>query len=111
MRFKNDEERWLYHTRKERKILEDFVREEKLMAMTVFDIYRQKHVEMPDDVYRGIAFFINEEWLKKPGSLCLLYETKQHILADMPAVEKETALDQTCYFFKVYCAALTKGGF
>ena len=72
MRFKNDEERWLYHTRKERKVLEDFVQEEKLMAKTVMDIYRQKHQEMPDDVYRGIAFFINEEWLKKVGSLYLL---------------------------------------
>ncbi len=31
---------------------------------------------MPDDEYRAAAFFINKEYLNKPGSLTLLYQTK-----------------------------------
>jgi hypothetical protein len=111
MRFKNVEEKHLFKTRKERKILSGFLEEETLMAQVVLALFRQKQVDPPDDVYRGLAYFINEEWIKKPGSLCLLYETKKSVEADMPPVIKETAFDQACYFLKAYCAVLTKEGY
>lgn len=81
------------------------------MAQTILDIFRQKKQWPPDDVYRGLAYFINREWQKKSGSLYLLYNAKQRVQADMPPVEKETAFDQACYFFKMYCVILTKEGF
>jgi hypothetical protein len=111
MRFKNDTEKYLFKTRKERTVLSEFLNEETEMAYTVLNLFKDKHFEMPDDVYRGLAYFINEEWKQKGGSLCLLYETKKHIQKEMPPVTKETALDQVCYFFKMYCAVLTKEGY
>jgi hypothetical protein len=111
MRFKSVEEKYLFKTRKERKILSGFLDEETLIAHTILNIFRQKRIEPSDDVYRGLAYFINEEWTKKPGSLCLLYETKRRVEADMPPVLKETAFDHVCYFFKIYCAVLAKEGY
>jgi hypothetical protein len=111
MRFKTDEEKYLFKTRKERKILSDFLNEETIMAHALLNIYKQKRIEPPDDIYRGLAYFINEEWGKKPGSLCLLCETKREVMAAMPPVVKETAFDQACYIFKVYCAVLAKEGY
>jgi hypothetical protein len=111
MRFKNDTERYLFKTRKERRLLAEFLRDENFMAHTVLNMFKAKHIDPPDDVYRGLAYFINEEWKKKAGSLCILYETKKRVQAEMPPVVKETAFDQVCYFFKVYCAVLAKEGF
>jgi hypothetical protein len=111
MRFKNDTERYLFKTRKERKLLAEFLHDETIMAKVVLDLFKSKHIDPPDDVYRGLAYFINGEWEKKAGSLCLLYETKNRVQAEMPPVVKETAFDHACYFFKVYCAVLAKEGF
>jgi hypothetical protein len=111
MRFANSEEKYRFKTRKERTILSDFLTEETIIAQALMNMFRQKHIEPPDDVYRGLAYFINEEWVTKAGSLCLLYETKRQVQAKMPPVTKETALDQVCYFFKMYCAVLAKEGF
>jgi hypothetical protein len=111
MRFANPEEKYRFKTRKERRILSDFLTEETVMARAVMNRFRQKHSDPPDDVYRGLAYFINEEWATKAGSLCLLYETKRQVQADMPPVTKETAIDQVCYVFKMYYAVLAKEGF
>jgi hypothetical protein len=111
MRFKNDTERYLFKTRKERRLLTEFLHDETMTAKVVLDLFKSKHSDPPDGVYRGLAYFINEEWTKKPGSLCLLYETKNRVQAEMPPVVKETAFDQVCYFFKVYCAVLAKEEF
>jgi hypothetical protein len=111
MRFANPEEKYRFKTRKERKVLSDFLTEETVIAQALINRFRQRHIEPPDDVYRGLAYFINEEWAAKAGSLCLLYETKRQVQADMPPVTRETAIDQVCYVFKMYCAVLTKEGF
>jgi hypothetical protein len=111
MRFADPTEKHRFKTRKERKILSDFLNEETIMAQTVMNMFRQKHIDPPDDVYRGMTYFINEEWATKAGSLCLLYETKRDVQAKMPPVTKENAIDQVCYFFKIYCAVLAKEGF
>jgi hypothetical protein len=111
MRFANPEEKYRFKTRKERKILSDFLTEETIMAQALMDRFRQRHIEIPDDVYRGLVYFINEEWATKAGSLCLLYETKRRVQADMPPVTKENVIDQVCYVFKIYCSVLTKEGF
>jgi hypothetical protein len=111
MRFKNDMERYLFKTRKERRILTEFLQDETTMAQVVLDLFKSKHLDPPDDVYRGVAYFINREWEKKAGSLYLLYEAKKRVQEEMPPVVKETAFDQVCYFFKIYCAVLAKEGF
>ncbi|WP_026043416.1 hypothetical protein [Treponema primitia] len=111
MRFANPMEKHRFKTRKERRILSDFLTEETIMAKAVMNMFRQKHIDPPDDVYRGLAYFINEEWAAKAGSLFLLYETKRRVQTNMPPVTKEIALDQMCYFFKMYCAVLAKEGF
>jgi hypothetical protein len=111
MRFANPAEKHRFKTRKERKILSDFLKEETIMAQAVMNRFRQRRIDLPDDVYRGLAYFINEEWATKAGSLCLLYETKRRVQADMPPVTKENAIDQVCYVFKMYCAVLAKEGF
>ncbi|AEF86113.1 hypothetical protein TREPR_2262 [Treponema primitia ZAS-2] len=111
MRFKNDRERHLFKTRKERRLLDEFLTDETLMAHTALTLFKTKRIDPPDDVYRGLVYFINEEWKKKPGSLCLLYETKKRVQADMPPAVKEIVFDQVCYFFKVYSAVLAKEGF
>jgi hypothetical protein len=111
MRFANPTEKYRFKTRKERRILSEFLKDETIMAKAVMDMFRLKHIEPPDDVYRGLAYFINEEWAAKAGSLCLLYETKRRVQADMPPVTKENAIDQVCYVFKMYSAVLAKEGF
>ncbi|MFP3040295.1 hypothetical protein LQZ19_00590 [Treponema primitia] len=111
MRFTNPTEKHRFKTRKERRILSDFLTEETIMAKAVMNMFRQKHIHLPDDVYRGLAYFINEEWAAKAGSLFFLYETKRRVQANMPPVTKETALDQMCYFFKMYCAVQARKDF
>jgi hypothetical protein len=111
MRFKNGTDKYFFKTRKERTALSDFLNEETVMANTVLNICKSKHIEIPDDVYRGLAYFINEEWEQKGGSLYLLFETKKGVQKEMPLVTKETALDQMCYFFKMYSAVLAKEGY
>jgi len=66
---------------------------------------------MPDDEYRACAFFQNKEYLRKPGSLTLLYEMNLRCMRELPQVTKENAFDLLRFQFKTYAKTLEKGGF
>jgi hypothetical protein len=73
--------------------------------------YQIRKKDMPDDEYRSCVFFKNKEYLRKPGSLTLLYKMYLRCLRELPASTKETAFDLLRYRYKVYCQVLEKGGF
>ena len=73
--------------------------------------YRVKKEDIPDDQYRACAFFKNREYLKKPGSLTLLYEVYVRCGKELPRATKETAFDLLCFRYRMYAAALKTGGF
>jgi len=66
---------------------------------------------MPDDEYRACAFFLNKEFLKKPGSLTLLYGMYLRCMSELPSVTKELAFDLLAYRFKMYAKVLQTGGY
>jgi hypothetical protein len=73
--------------------------------------YRAKKRDIPDDEYRAVAFFKNEEYLNKPGSLTLLYSMCQRMSRELPPATRETACDLVAYRYHVYAVTLEKGGF
>jgi len=66
---------------------------------------------MPDDEYRACAFFQNKEFLRKPGSLTLLYEMFLRCIRELPEVTKELAFDLLAYRFRMYANVLKAGGY
>jgi hypothetical protein len=66
---------------------------------------------MPDDEYRACAFFINGEYLRKPGSLTLVYSMYQRCMRELPEVTKETAFDLLGFRYKCYAQVLKTGGY
>jgi len=73
--------------------------------------YGIKKEDMPEDEYRACAFFKNKEYLRKPGSLSLLYKTFLRCLHELPSVTRENAFDILCFRFKMYAAVLKSGGY
>jgi hypothetical protein len=108
---KTPEERYREHIRHEQRILEDYAAHEIEWADDLLLWYRVKQLDMPDDEYRAVVFFKNREYLRKPGSLTLLYETYRRCLNELPEPAKEIAFDLLAYRFKVYAATLKKGGY
>jgi hypothetical protein len=111
MRRRTPEERYQYNVRKQQKILEDFADHETEWANDLIYWYRLKKQEMPDDEYRACAFFLNKEYLSKPGSLTLLYEMDLRCHRELPRVTKENAFDILCFQFKMYAKVLQTGGY
>jgi hypothetical protein len=111
MRGRDPESRYRENIRHEQRILESYAAHEIEWAGDLLLWYRVRKQEIPDDEYRAAAFFRNREYLKKPGSLTLLYSVYQRILAELPAPTKETAFDLVGYRYKVYARALAMGGF
>ncbi|MDR2435187.1 MAG: hypothetical protein LBD47_11580 [Treponema sp.] len=105
------EERYKDTIRKQQQTLEDFAAHEIEWADDLLMWYRIKKLDMPDDEYRAVAFFKNREYLRKPGSLTLLYEMFLRCCRELPAYTKEIAFDLLAYRFKVYAVTLEKGGF
>ncbi len=70
--------------------------------------YQIKKLDMPDDEYRACAFFKNKEYLRKPGSLTLLYQMYLRCIRELPESTKETAFDLLRYRYKVYTRLLQK---
>ena len=105
------EQRYKYNVRKQQKTLEEFANHEIEWAGDLIYWYRVKKQEMPDDEYRACAFFQNREYLKKPGSLTLLYEMKERCYRELPPVTKENAFDLLRFYFRIYAKTLEKGGF
>ena len=105
------EERYKYNLRKQQKILEDFAAHECEWAEDLILWHRLNRQEMPDDTYRACAFFINKEYLHKPGSLTLLYSMSQKCAEELPPVIKETAFDLLGFRYKMYAQVLKTGGY
>ncbi|MDR2542887.1 MAG: hypothetical protein LBC80_05495 [Treponema sp.] len=111
MRRRTPEERYRDNIRKQQITLEEFAAHEIEWADHLMLWYRLKKVDMPDDEYRACAFFLNKEYLRKPGSLTLLYEMYQRCYKELPQVTKENAFDILCFQFKMYAKVLKTGGF
>jgi hypothetical protein len=105
------EQRYLYSLRKQREALEAFADDEEVNSGTLMALYKRKRRDMPDDVYRACAFFINREYLFKRGSLTLLYQAKEKLQKEIKIITKENAVDILCYRYQAYAAVLREGGF
>jgi hypothetical protein len=100
------EERYKYKLRKQQKALEDFAAHESEFSDDLLLWFKIRKQEIPDDAYRAYAFFKNQEYLKKPGSLSLLYQTYIRCLNELPGVTRENAFDILHFRFKMYAAVL-----
>jgi hypothetical protein len=105
------EERYKARVCKQRKLLEEFAAREIEWAEDLVLWFRARGRDMPDEVYRGVAFFKNKEFRMKPGSLTLLYLTYGRLMEELPEAAKEIAFDLLVYRFKVYAEVLKRGGY
>ena len=105
------EERYNYNIRKQKKKLEEFAAHETEWAGDLMFWYRVKKIDMPDDEYRACAFFTNKEYLRKPGSLTLLYEVYLRCNRELPRITRENAFDILRFRYLMYTKTLEKGGF
>ena len=111
MRRRTPEDRYKDNIRKQQRTLEEYAAHEIEWAGDLMLWYRLKKEEMPDDEYRACAFFQNKEYLRKPGSLTLLYEMYLRCHRELPQVTKENAFDILRFQFKMYAKTLEKGGY
>ena len=111
MKRRTPEEKYKYNISKQEKILEDFADHEFEWANHLISWYRWKKEEMPDDEYRASAFFLNKEYLRKPGSLTLLYGMYLRCGTELPDVTKENAFDILRFRYRMYARLLKNGGF
>jgi len=111
VRRRTPEERYKDNIRKQQRTLEEYAAHEIEWAGDLMLWYRLKKEEMPDDEYRACAFFQNKEYLRKPGSLTLLYEMYLRCHRELPQVTKENAFDILRFQFKMYAKTLEKGGY
>jgi hypothetical protein len=105
------EERYREKVRKQQTILEEYAAGEIEWADDLLWWYRVKKRDIPDDEYRAVAFFKNREYLRKPGSLTLLYSLYRRMNEELPEATKENAFYLVAYRYKVYARALEKGGY
>ncbi len=111
MKRRTPEEKYQDAIRKQQKTLEEFAAHETEWAGDLITWYRISKKEIPDDEYRACAFFINGEYLRKPGSLTLLYTMYLRCMRELPSVTRELAFDLLAYRFKMYAKTLEKGGY
>jgi hypothetical protein len=93
------------------KTLDTFEDDQRLYADNLLYHYGLNNLDMPTDVYRSVAFFLNQEYKNKSGSLYLLYQTYESLRKEMPSPTKETVIRHISYIFKVYTQVLEEGGF
>ncbi|MCL2410631.1 MAG: hypothetical protein FWC97_03210 [Treponema sp.] len=108
---KTVEEKYQDKILKQQRILENFTSHETEWANDLILWYRCKKLDMPDDEYRGVSYFLNNEYKKKIGSLTLLYQTYLRCEAELPQGTKENAFDLVRFRYKMYAAVLANGGF
>jgi hypothetical protein len=111
MRRRTPEERYKENIRKQQRTLEEYAEHEIEWAEHLIYWYKIYKKEMPDDEYRACAFFINKEFLKKPGSLTLLYEMYLRCNRELPSVTKENAFDILRFRYISYAKVLKTGGY
>jgi hypothetical protein len=110
-RRRTPETRYKDNIRKQQQILEEFAAREIEWADDLLLWYRVKKQEIPDDQYRAVTFFKNREYLRKPGSLTLLYEMYLHCVRELPEYTKEIAFDLLAFRFRMYTEVLKTGDF
>jgi hypothetical protein len=108
---RDPETRYKENIRKQQRILEEFAAHEIEWADDLLMWYRVRKQEIPDDEYRAVAFFKNREYLRKPGSLTLLYQMYLRCVRELPEYTKEIAFDLLSYRYKMYAVTLEKGGY
>ncbi|MDR2922080.1 MAG: hypothetical protein LBU85_01915 [Treponema sp.] len=106
MKKRTPEERYRDSLRKQQKTLEEFAAHEIEWAGDLMRWHRLKKEDMPDDEYRACAFFLNKEYLRKPGSLTLLYQMYVRCNNELPEPTRELAFDLLRYRFKLYAKTL-----
>ena len=111
MKRRTVEERYKENIRRQQRELEEFAEHEIEWAGHLMTLYRCRNEEMPFEEYRACAFFQNKEYLKKPGSLTLLYEMYQRCWRELPPVTKEHAFDLLRFRYRMYAVTLSKGGY
>jgi hypothetical protein len=105
------EERYNLNLEKQKNKLEEFAAHETEWADDLILWYKVKKIDMPADEYRACAFFINKEYVNKPGALTLLYKVYLLFIQEMSNVTRENAFDLLRYQFRLYFKALVKGGY
>ena len=108
---RNVEQRYQDEMKKQKRKLDEFISHETEWANDLMLWYRVKNIDMPEDEYRGCAYFINKEYSRKKGSILYLYEAYKKVIEEMPVMSKETAFDQVKYLYKTYALILEKGGY
>jgi hypothetical protein len=111
MRRRTVEERYRDNVRKQKKTLEEYASHEIEWADDLMRWYGLVKKDMPVDEYRACAFFKNKEYLRKPGSLTLLYQMYLRCCSELPSITKENAFDILCFRFKMYARVLKTGGY
>jgi hypothetical protein len=111
MRKKDWEAVYLGRLKKERGLLKEFVTRCKEDADNLLYIYRHDKTVIPDDEYRAVAFFLNDEYADKPGALSALYDISQRLSAELPPVTLETVVEQLMFRFKIFNKILAEGGY
>ena len=110
-RRRTPEERYKYNLRNQQKTLEEYAAHEIEWAGDLLYWYRIRKEEIPDDEYRACAFFLNREYLKKPGLLSLLYKTYNGCCDELTNVTRENAFDILRFRYRMYTQVLSLGGY
>ena len=108
---RDPEARYNDKLRKQQVALEEFAAHEIEFADDLLYWYRVKKQDIPDTVYRGVVYFLNREFHKKPGSLTLLYNLNNQLMKELPEYTKELAFALLSYRYRKYGLALNEGGF
>ena len=111
MRRKSPEDKYRDKLRKQQKALEEFAAHEIEYADDLLLWYRVKKRDIPDDAYRGVAYFMNREFHKKPGSLTMLFRLYNQLKDELPPPTRELAFDLLSYRYKRYGQSLIEGGY
>jgi hypothetical protein len=104
-------EKFLYGMRNVQKTLDEFEENQRADADNLLYIYKYNKQDMPLDVYRSVAFFMNREYKNKSGSLYLLYQANERLRKEMPKATKENIVEHIAYRFKVYTQVLEEAGY
>ena len=110
-RRRTPEQRYNFNRRKQQLKLQEFAAHEIEWAHDLLLWYKCKKRVIPDDEYRGCAYFLNKEFKNKPGSLTLLYKVYLRCYTELPEGTKENRFNLLRFRYRMYAITLEKGGF
>jgi hypothetical protein len=105
------ETRYRNAVRKQQIALEEYAAHEREWSFDFIEWCKLRKYDIPDGEYKAAVFFINKEYLNKPGSLTELYLIYQRLITELPVCTKENAFELLEYRFKVYAEVLKLKGF